>query len=155
MADFIASNEGRQELWTIIRGGSDTSLTNSYFALSGKDCNTLTVTDTLATTGVGEVNTLTTSTGYVRYPLATVAATSARPAVIAYGQLSYATSSATDWPSYAKSVVLCTVPSYATSGGLSAKWICAWNLVAGGAQRNMALANTTELFTPTLNIDYQ
>ena len=155
MADFIASNEGRQELWTIIRGGSDTSLTNSYFALSVKDCNTLTVTDTLATTGIGEVNNTTVSTGYTRQSQAPPAATSANPAAVVFLGMSYQTSSNTNWPSFCKSVVFCTVPSYVASGGDAAKWICAWNLQTGGTPRDMSQANTTEIFTPTLNIGYQ
>ena len=154
MADFIASNEGRAELWTIIKGGSDTSLTNSYFALSVKDTATLLVTDTLATQGIGEVQNTTVSTGYTRQSQAPPAPTSSNPTSVAFSQMSWTTGANTDWPSFCKSVVLCTVSSYSTSGGLSAKWICAWNLQAGGGARNMAQANTTEQFTPLLLIGY-
>ena len=153
MADYIAFNEGRQEVWAIDRGG-DVSFGTSYFMLSVRDVNTHVVTDTLSGTGFGEANGVTASTGYSRQSQSTPAATSNNPASVAFSQMSWATGANTDWPSFCKSVVLCTVPSYSSSGGVTAKGICAWNLQAGGTPRNMAQANTTEQFTPLLLIGY-
>jgi hypothetical protein len=108
----------------------------------------------LATTGIGEAQNTTTSTGYARQSQAPPAPSSSNPTSVAFSQISWTTGANTDWPSFCKSVVLCTVTSYATSGGLTAKWICAWNLQTGGTARNMAQANTTEQFTPLLLIGY-
>lgn len=149
MATFKAFNEGRQELWAVFRGG-DSSVTTSYFALSVRDCDTHADADTMAG-GFGEVHNVTTSTGYLRTNQSTPAATSANPAAVSFAAASWTTSGNTDWPSFVKSVVLCTTPSYSTSGGITAKIICAWNL---SSVRNMAQASVTESVTPTLNITY-
>lgn len=135
MADFISFNEGRKEL------ADNAKPATSYFLLSTKDCNTHVVTDTLGG-GVGEI----TGTGYARQSEATPAASSANPAAVAYAVKTWSTGAATDWPASVKSVVL------ATTSDNTGKAICAWNLQAGGAARAMNAANTTENFTPTLNI---
>jgi len=137
MADFIAFNEGRKEVWDNAKPAT------SYFLLSSKDCNTLLVTDTLAG-GVGEIA----GTGYGRQSEATPAASAANPAAVAYAQKTWATGAATDWPAGVKSIILATTPDN------TGKAICAWNLVPGGAARAMNAANTTENYTPTLNLGY-
>lgn len=135
MADFISFNEGRKE---IANNGLPSTC---YFLLSTKDCVTLLVTDTLAG-GVGEI----TGTGYARQSEAEPAASAANPAAVAFAQKTWATGSAADWPASVKSCVLVTTPDN------TGKAICAWNLVAGGTARAMNAANTTENFTPTLNV---
>ena len=112
-----------------------------YFLLSTRDCNTHVVGDTLAG-GVGEI----TGTGYARQSEAEPTASSANPSVVSFAQKTWSTSTATDWPASVKSCVL------ATTSDNTGKAICAWNLVAGGTARAMNAANTTENFTPTLNV---
>jgi hypothetical protein len=135
MADFLSFNEGRKE---IANNGLPATC---YFLLSTKDCSTHVATDTLAG-GIGEI----TGTGYVRQSEGEPTATSANPSAVVFAQKTFATSSATDWPASVKSCVL------ATTVDNSGKAICAWNLVAGGTARAMNAANTTEAFTPTLNL---
>ena len=135
MADFISFNEGRKEL------ANNGLPATCYFLLSTKDCATHLVTDTLAL-GVGEI----TGTGYARQSEAEPTASSANPSAVAFAQKTWATGAATDWPSSVKSCVL------ATTVDNTGKAICAWNLVAGGTARAMNAANTTENFTPTLNV---
>lgn len=137
MADFIAFNEGLKEL------ASNGLPSTCYFLLSTKDCDTHVVGDTLAG-GVSEI----TGTGYARQSQSEPTPTTANPSVIAFAQESFATGSATDWPSSVKSVVL------VTTSDNTGKAICAWNLVTGGTARNLAAANTTENVTCTLNLDY-
>jgi hypothetical protein len=137
MADFISFNEGRKYLATNGQGLPATC----YFLLSTKDTSTLVVGDTLAG-GVAEI----TGTGYARQSQAAPAPSLANPSVIAFAQMTWATGAATDWPAGTKSVVL--VSTVDNSG----KAICAWNLQAGGAARDMSGANTTEKVTPTLNV---
>lgn len=137
MADFLAFNEGRKEVWDNAKPAT------SYFLLSTRDCNTHVTADTLAG-GVGEI----TGTGYARQSEATPAASLANPAVVAYAIKTWSTVAATDWPASVKSVVL------ATTADNSGKAICAWNLISGGTARALNLANTTENFTPTLNLGY-
>lgn len=138
MADFIAFNEGRKEVWDNAKPAT------SYFFLSTKDCNTHVVTDTLVGAAMGEI----TGTGYTRQSESTPAASSANPSVVGYAVKTWATGAATDWPASVKSVVL------ATTSDNTGKAICAWNLVAGGTARALNAANTTENFTPTLNLGY-
>ena len=138
MADFISFNEGRKEL---LNNGLPSTC---YFLLSTKPCSgtgALAVTDTLSG-GVGEI----TGTGYARQSQSEPTASAANPSVISFSQMSFATSSATDWPSSVKSVVL------VTTSDNTGKAICAWNLVAGGTARDLSQANTTEQVTPTLNL---
>lgn len=135
MADFISFNEGRKE---IANNGLPSTC---FFLLSTKDCATHLVTDTLAG-GVGEI----TGTGYTRQSEAEPTASAANPSAVSFAQKTWATGSATDWPSSVKSCVL------VTTSDNTGKAICAWNLVAGGTARAMNAANTTENFTPTLNV---
>lgn len=138
MSDFISFNEGRDYL--LAHGLPATC----YFLLSTKPCSgsgTLAVTDTLAG-GVGEIA----GTGYARQSQAAPAPTSANPSVASFAQMTWATGSAADWPSSVKSVVL------ATTADSSGKAICAWNLQTGGTARDLSQPNTSELFTPTLDL---
>jgi hypothetical protein len=138
VADFISFNEGRKEL------ANNGLPSTCYFLLSTKPCSgagTFAVTDTLAG-GVGEIS----GTGYARQSQSEPTASSANPAVISFTQMTWSTGSATDWSNAVKSVVL------VTSADNSGKAICAWNLITGGTARDLSQANTTELFTPTLNV---
>lgn len=135
MADFIDFTEGQNQL---LSGGLPSTC---YFLLSTKPCSgggAHAVGDTLAG-GVGEI----TGTGYARQ-------SQARPApsggAAAFAQMSWATTTHTDWPSGVKSIVL------VTSADNSGKAICAWNLIAGGAARDLSQASTTEQVTPTLSL---
>lgn len=134
MADFIAFNEGKTELAN--NGLSATC----YFGLSSKSVdatNAYTAGNALATSG--EIS----GTGYTRKSEAEPTASSG---VVSFAQKSWTTASATDWSSTARSVFL------ATTSDNTGKMICAWNLQAGGAARDLSQANTTENFTPTLNV---
>jgi hypothetical protein len=135
VADFLSFNEGRKEL------ANNGLPATCYFLLSTRDCNTHTVTDTLAG-GVGEI----TGTGYARQSESEPTASAANPSAVAFAQKTWSTGAATDWPASVKSVVL------VTTSDNTGKAICAWNLVPGGAARAMNAANTTENFTPTLNL---
>jgi hypothetical protein len=135
MADFISFNEGRKELF------NNGLPATCYFLLSTKDCATHVVGDTLGG-GVGEI----TGTGYARQSEAEPAASLANPSAVAFAQKTWSTGANTNWPASVKSCVL------ATTVDNTGKAICAWNLVAGGAARDMSAANTTENFTPTLNL---
>lgn len=133
MSDFISFNEGRALL-------ANTGLPSTCtFELSSRDCNTHVVTDTHAG-GYGII----TGTGYASQTESEPTATTANPSAVVFAQKTWATGAATDWPASVKSCVL------RDSG--NSKIICAWNLVAGGAARAMNAANTTENFTPTLNV---
>ena len=124
MADFIAFNEGLQVV-------SDTGFPATvYFDLSTKAVSAFVAGD--AYTGRAPI----TGTGYT-------AMSGAEPASTALGgksftQVTWATSSATDWSS--PSTIVCSTGT---------KIICAWNLVTGGATRDMSQANTTLAVTPT------
>jgi len=134
MADFIAFNEGVAEL---INVGLPATC---YFLLSTKSIDATTPFvqgDTLAA-GVGEI----TGTGYVRKSQAEPTVGTDRD--VDFTQMTWQTGTATDWPSTVRSIVLVT-----TSDG-TGKAICAWNLQAGGAPRDMSLASTTLTATPTL-----
>jgi hypothetical protein len=95
-------------------------------------------TDTLAG-GVGEI----TGTGYARQTQAEPAPSSG---VVSFAQMSWSTGANTDWSATTRSVVL------VTTADNSGKAICAWNLQAGGAARDLSAANVTEQFTPTLTL---
>lgn len=135
MPDFISFNEGRKE---IANNGLPATC---YFLLSTRACATHAVTDTLAG-GVGEI----TGTGYARQSESEPTASAANPSAVAFAAKSFATGSATDWPSAVRSCVL------VTTADNSGKAICAWNLVAGGTARDLSQASTTEAFTPTLTV---
>lgn len=111
-----------------------------YFLLSTKDEATFTQADTLAG-GVGEI----TGTGYARKSQSLPTPSTANPTAIAFTLMSWATGSATDWPSAVKSAVL------VSTSDDTGKAICAWNL-NGTTGRAMNAASTTENFTPTLNL---
>lgn len=111
-----------------------------YFLLSTKDEATFAQTDTLAS-NAAEI----TGTGYARQSQARPTPTTANPTAIAFTQMSFATGSATDWPSAVKSVIL------ATTSDNTGVMIAAWNL-NGTTGRAMNIANTTEQVTPTLNL---
>jgi hypothetical protein len=132
MADFISFSEGRAQLST---AGLPATCT---FALSTKDCNTHVVGDVYAS--FGEI----TGTGYARQTEARPTPTVANPSAVVFAAKTFATSSATDWPASVKSCVLVDATN--------SKLICAWNLVTGGTARAMNAANTSEAFTPTLNV---
>lgn len=135
MADFISFNEGRKQV------GNNGLPSTCYFLLSTKDCNTHVVGDTLAG-GVGEI----TGTGYARQTSAEPTGSTANPSVFTFSTLTWSTGTATDWPSSVKSVVM------ATTVDNSGQAICAWNLQTGGGARAFNAANTTENFSPVLNI---
>lgn len=135
MADFKSFNEGRKEL------ANNGLPATCYFLLSTRAADTHAVTDTLAG-GVGEI----TGTGYARLSEAEPAASSANPSAVAFAVKSWTTGAATDWPAAVRSVVL------ATTSDNTGKAICAWNLVVGGAARDLSQASTTENFTPTLTV---
>lgn len=109
-----------------------------YFLLSTLAASSFTAGSTLAG-GVGEI----TGTGYARQ-------SQARPVpaggAAAFAQMTWNTGSATNWPAGTRSVVL------VTTADNTGKVICAWNLVAGGAARDMSAAGTTESVTPTLSL---
>lgn len=124
MPDFIAFNEGRQ---LVEDSGWPATV---KFDLSTKDCATFTAADTYASRGV------ITGTGYTQGSQAEPAASGL--GAKAFAQLTWQTGSATNWLA-PKSVV-------ASDG---AKIICAWNLVVGGAARDMSQPNTTLNVTPS------
>lgn len=135
MATFIAFNEGKTEL---VNNGLPSTC---YFLLSTRGVGggtTHSATDTLAG-GVGEI----TGTGYARQSQSEPSASSG---VVSFAQMSWATSTATDWPAGVRSVVL------ATTSNNTGKAICAWDLQATSAARDMSQANTTEQVTPTLTV---
>ena len=137
-ADFVVFNEGAQYLLT----HGDGLPATCYFLLSTSSCNgagssaQLTAASTLSG-GVGEI----TGTGYVRQSQPSPAPSGA---TTSFATMSWSTSAATNWPNNVRSVVL------ATSVDNTGKAICAWNLQAGGAARDLSSASITESFTPTL-----
>lgn len=135
MADFKSFSEGRKEL------ASSGLPATCHFLLSTKAVDTHAVGDTLAG-GVGEI----TGTGYARQTEAEPTPSLANPTVISFAVKTWATGAATDWPAAVRSVVM------ATSADNSGKAIAAWNLIAGGAARDLSQASTTENFTPTLTL---
>lgn len=138
MADFISFNEGRKNFATA-GVGLPSGANKCSFALSTKDCNTHVVTDTFGG-GFGEI----TGTGYAQQVQTAPTPSLANPSAMVFSAQVFATGAATDWPASVKSCVLIDVNT--------SKIICAWNLVTGGTARAMNAANTTETFTPTLNL---
>lgn len=136
MADFILFNEGATEI------ASNGLPATVYFLLSTKSVDSTSpfaVTDTLTGNGDGEIS----GTGYARQSQSEPTPTNG---VVSFTQESWSTSSATDWPSTVRSVVL------VTSADDTGKMLCAWNLQTGGAARDMSAANTTENVTATLTL---
>lgn len=111
-----------------------------YFLLSthGVGAGTLHAAGDTLGGGVGEI----TGTGYARQSQSEPTSSGG---TVAFTQMTWATSSATDWPAGVRSVVL------ATTADNSGKAICAWDLQATSAARDMSQANTSELVTPTLS----
>ena len=136
MPDFIAFNEGRQQI-------EDTGWPATVtFALStrsvgGVGGSTAFAAGDTHAGGFGEI----TGTGYTRK-------TQAEPAASGLGRklftvLQWLTGAATDWPANVRSIV-------AIDGGTS-KLLCAWNLRTGaetGLTRDMSGSNTTLNVTP-------
>jgi hypothetical protein len=136
VADFLMFTEGRNEL------GSNGLPATSYFLLSTKSVGATSphvASETLAAADLGEI----TGTGYVRQSQA-----EPTPATgsFAFALMSFANGAATDWPAAVRSLVL------ATASGTGGKAVCAWNLIAGGAARDLSAASTTENCTPTLTL---
>lgn len=130
MADFISFEEGRTD---IANNGLPATCT---FDLSTKTVDELTKEATYA--GGYAVAT---GTGYAAKTEAEPTATKGK---VEFAKKTWETGSATDWPASVKSCVL--------RNGTS-KLICGWNLQASGVGRAMNAANTTEAFTPTLQIE--
>lgn len=128
MADFISFNEGQDVL-------ANTGLpATCSFDLSTKSVDATSPfveTDTYASRGV------ITGTGYAAQ---TESEPTSSGGTVSFAQKSWSTGSATDWSSTARSCVLHD----------GSKIICAWNLQAGGAARDLSAANTTENVTPKL-----
>lgn len=138
MTDFLRFDEGAKYLVT----SGDGLPATCRFLLSTKPCSgagTHVVGDTLAG-GVGEI----TGTSYARQSQA--APTPGSTGTMSFAQMTWATGANTDWPSSVKSIVL------VTSADNTGKAICAWNLIVGGAARDLSQANTSELVTPTITI---
>jgi len=134
MATFIMFTEGKNEL---LNNGLPTTC---YFLLSTRGVGAGTqhaASDTLAG-GVGEI----TGTGYARQSQSEPTASGG---TAAFSAMSWSTGSATDWPAGTRSVVL------ATTANNSGKAICAWDLQATSAARDLSQASTTEQVTPTLS----
>lgn len=125
MADFIAFNEGRQ---VVEDGGWPTTVS---FDLSTKAVAAFTAADTYATRAV------ITGTGYAVKTQAEPTATGLGAKVFPTA-LVWATGAAANWQNP------CTIVAHDGT-----KIICAWNLVAGGAARDMSQPNTTLNVTPT------
>ena len=132
MADFIAFDQGEDALGEGVLAGF-----NWKFDLSTKSVDSTSPyveTETYATRG-----TAVPGTGYTQQAQANPGFTNG---TAVFTQITWATGAATDWSSSYRSVV-------ASNGTVA---ICAWNLQAGGAARDLSAANTTENFTPTLII---
>ena len=131
--DFLTFNEGIDH---VLSSGLPSTC---YFLLSTDNVAALTATDTLAG-GIGEI----TGTGYARQSQALPTPTLGD---ITFAASTWNTGSATDWPSAVRSMALATTVD---NSGVA---ICAWNLIPGGAARNLSTASTTESVTPTLTTE--
>lgn len=134
-ADFIGFNQGRQVVEDT--GWPATVTFNlSTRSVGGAGGSTAFLAADTYAGGFG----VATGTGYA-------ATTQAEPAATGLGrklftQLSWSTGAATDWSAVIRSIVA----SVSTT-----QLLCAWNLVAGGAVRDMSQANTTLNVTPDYN----
>ena len=124
--------EGRKQIAT---AGLPATCT---FLLSTKDEATFVDADVYAT-GLGEI----TGTGDARQTEARPAPGGTTPTTVAFAIKTWATGAATDWPVAVKSCVLVDAAN--------SKLLAAWNL-NGTTGRDMSAANTTENFTPTLDL---
>lgn len=137
--DFIRFDEGANYLLTTGQGQPATV----YFFLSTGSTNGAggsrqhVHADTLGAGLLGEI----TGTGYARQSQA--APTPATGGIV-FALMQWLTGAATDWPANVRSVVAATTVNNA------GKALFAWNLIAGGAARDLSQANTTEQFTPTI-----
>jgi hypothetical protein len=129
VADFIAFNEGRQVVETSGWPATDT------VDLSTKAVGT--GVTPWAATDVYSGRSAITGTGYA-------AKTQGRPTSTALGSMVFPT--ALSWPNGAATNWQNPCSIVASDG---AKIICAWNLVPGGAARDMSQANTTLNVTPS------
>lgn len=128
-ADFLAFNAGRIAAETA--GGGWANPTKF-------DLSTNAVSDFAATTAYASRAPIT-GTSYAQASQAAPTPTAATLGQMAFTQLSWSTGADTNWTN-PKTIV--------TSNGST--WLmCAWNLVAGGAARDMSQANTTLNVTPT------
>lgn len=132
MPDFIDFTEGQNYLL------SNGLPATCYFLLSTDAISSLTAASTLSG-GVAEI----TGTGYARQSQAKPTPSGG---AAAFSQMTWSTGAATNWPLGVKSIILVTT---ADNTGHA---ICAWNLIAGGASRDLSQANTTEQVTPTLSL---
>lgn len=128
MADFIAFDEGENLVATSGLPGT------CHFDLSTKSVGATSPfveSDTYSSRGV------LTGTGYAEI-------NEARPSpsagTLVFAQKLWNSGTATNWSSTARSIVM-------SNGGTA---ICAWNLQAGGAARDLSAANTAQGYTPTL-----
>lgn len=131
MPDFVGFDEGMQQ---VSDSGWPSTVT---FDLSTKPCSGAgahTEADTYAG-GYGVV----TGTGYSAKTQAEPAATALGSK--AFGQSTWNTGAATDWPAGVRSIV--------ARDASTGKLICAWNLISGGVARDMSQASTTLNVTPT------
>jgi hypothetical protein len=130
MADFILFDEGAN---SILNNGVPATCT---FDLSTKTCEELGASATNAG-GFAKA----TGTGYE-------SKTEAKPTgaerKLKFAKKTWETGEATDWPAGVKSCVL--------RDATNSKLIAAWNLQAGGTARVMNAKNTTENYTPTLQL---
>jgi phage-related protein len=129
VADFIAFNEGRIEVEDI-----------GWPATVSFDLSTNAVANFTAASTFGGGYAVVTGTGYTNKTQSQPVPTAATLGQLIFTLMSWATVAAVNWTS-PKTIV-------ALDAGTS-KLICAWNLVAGGAARDMSQANTTLNVTPT------
>ncbi len=131
MADFIAFSEGRQEI------AANGLPVQCHFLLSWKSVGDLRADDTLPS--VGEIE----GSGYMRLERPRPLPSGTNPTVLEFPTVTWSTGVNVGWPSKVRSCVMVTP---------AGKAVCAWNLVEGGAARDMSEASTTEAFTPTLTV---
>jgi hypothetical protein len=137
--DFLAFNEGSQYLLT----HGDGLPATCYFLLSTSSCNgaggsaQFTVGNTLAG-GLGEI----TGSGYARQSQSAPVPVGS---VISFAQMTWLTTTNSNWPNNVRSIVLASTPDN------SGHAICAWNLTPGGGVRDLSQPQTTYNNTPTLN----
>jgi hypothetical protein len=131
--DFLTFNEGTDH---VLSSGMPATC---HFLLSTDNVAALSATSTLAG-GVGEI----TGTGYGRTSQSLPTPTAGD---LSFTPSTWTTGSATDWPASVCSIIL------ATTSDNSGVAIAAWNLVPGGAGRDLSHASTTEVVTPTLTTE--
>lgn len=133
MADYIAFQEGRLE---IALNGLPATV---WFGLSTLSADEHSSGETLAAGNLGEIQ----GTGYGRLSQAKPAAVGNK---IPFVNMAWFNGAASDWPNAVKSIFL------ATTQDNSGKAICAWNLQAGGAARDLSAPQTRQNVAPTLTL---